>query len=159
MAKMQIVLLTSQHRDEFFKAYEEVYSSREEVQTFYGRFLEKGWALGAWKNGELAGVLTWTPREAAKHGLAEIVDVWVTPEERRKGIGGKLLDSALVIMQQYYQRFGATLQKVMLFTEASDRYLAARTLYEKKGFHVVATIPRDALDNPDDEELLYVLQI
>lgn len=159
MTEVQIAVLTSQHGDNLLKSYEEVYSSKEEVQAFYGRFLENGWALGSWKNGELVGMLTWAPREAVTHGLAEIIDFWVKPEERRKGIGAKLLDTALTRMEQYYTRFGAALRKVMLFTGATERYRAARTLYEKRGFRVVVKIPRNALDNPDGEELLYVLRV
>ncbi|MFQ6064400.1 MAG: hypothetical protein ACE5L6_02890 [Candidatus Bathyarchaeia archaeon] len=44
------------------------------MRVFYGRFWENGWISGASKNGGLIGFLTWTPREAVKHGLAEIVD-------------------------------------------------------------------------------------
>ena len=156
---MRISVLTPKHRTEFLKAYEKAYSSREEVETFYGRFVQNGWISGAWKNGELIGVLTWAPREAVKHGLAEIIDFWVKAEERGKGVGGKLIDYAVLQMKRYYERFGATLNKVMLFTGTTDRFLAARNLYEKKGFRVVATIPKNALDNPYGEDLLYVLQI
>ena len=159
LVKVQISVLTSRHKTELFKAYEKVYSSREEVKTFYGRFIQNGWISGAWKDGELIGVLTWAPREAVKHGLAEIVDFWVRAEERKKGIGGELIDHALLQMQRYYERFGATLKKVMLFTGATDRFLTARNLYEKKGFRIVATIPKNALDNPYCDELLYVLQL
>ena len=159
LAKVQIDVLTSKHQTEFFKAYEKVYSSREEVKAFYGRFMQNGWISGAWKNGELIGVITWAPREAAEHGLAEIMDFWVRAEERRKGIGGKLIDHALLQMQRYYEHFGAALNKVMVFTGASERFLAARNLYEKKGFRVVATIPKNALDNPYSDDLLYVLQM
>ena len=159
MVKARINVLTSRHETELFKAYEKLYNSREEVKIFYGRFMQNGWISGAWENEKLIGVLTWAPREAAKHGLAEIVDFWVRAEERRKGIGGKLIDHALLQMQRYYERFGATLNKVMLFTGTSDRYLAARNLYEKRGFRVVATIPKNALDNPYGDDLLYVLQM
>ncbi|MDH5449181.1 MAG: GNAT family N-acetyltransferase, partial [Candidatus Bathyarchaeota archaeon] len=94
-----------------------------------------------------------------KHGLTEIIDLWVRVEERRKGIGGKLIDHAIIQMEQYYKSHGVILSKVMLFTGASDRFLAARNLYEKKRFRVVATIPKNALDNPYGDDLLYVLQI
>jgi len=156
---VQINTIEPKHQTEFFNAYERVFSSRGEVETFYGRFLENGWISGAWKNEELLGVLSWTPREAVKYGLAEIVDIWVRVEDRRKGIGGKIIDHAIIQMEQYYKRFGATLSKVMLFTGASDEFHAARTLYEKKRFRVVATIPKNALDNPYGDDLLYVLQI
>ena len=159
LVRVQISVLTPKHQTEFFKAYEKVFSSREEVETFYGRFVENGWVSGALKDGELVGVLTWAPREAVKHGLAEIVDFWVRAEERRKGIGRKLIDHALFQMQRYYKRFGAKLKKIMLFTGVVDRFLAARNLYEKKGFRVVATIPKNALDNPYGDDLLYVLEI
>ncbi|MFQ6064401.1 MAG: hypothetical protein ACE5L6_02895 [Candidatus Bathyarchaeia archaeon] len=76
-----------------------------------------------------------------------------------RGIGGRLIDHTLIQMLHYYKRFGAKLDKVMLFTGAFDEFLAARNLYEKKGFRVVATIPRNALDNPYGDGLLYVLQI
>ena len=62
-------------------------------------------------------------------------------------------------MKRYYERFGASLNKVMLFTGNADRFLAARNLYEKKEFRIVATIPKNALDNPYGDDLLYVLQI
>jgi len=84
LVEVQISVLTPKHRTEFLKAYEKVYSSREEAETFYGRFVQNRWISAAWKNGELIGVLTWTPREAVKHGLAEIIDFWVKAEERRK---------------------------------------------------------------------------
>lgn len=156
---MHVEAVTVKHQREFLQVYERVFSSKEEVKVFYCRFLENGWVSGAWKNGDLVGVLIWMPREAAKHGLAEIMDFWVKAEERGKGIGGKLIDHAIAQMQLYYQRFGSALRKVMLFTGTVSRYLAARTLYEKKGFHVVVTIPRDSLDNPHGDDLLYVLQI
>ena len=156
---VQIGTIEPRQQMEFFKAYEEVFSSRKEVERFYGRFIANGWTSGAWKNGELIGVLSWTPREAVKHGLAEIVDFWVRVEERRKGIGGKLIDHAIIQMEQYYESFGTALSKVMLFTGASDRFLAARNLYEKKRFQVAATIPKNALDNPYGDDLLYVLQV
>jgi len=156
---VQVNLLRPEHQQSFFKVYEKVFSSRKEVEMFYGRFMKNGWISGAWKNGELVGILTWTPREAVKRGLAEIVDFWVKAEERRKGVGGKLIDHAIAQMEQHYESFGAVLSKVMLFTGASNRFLAARNLYEEKKFRVVATIPKNALDNPYGDDLLYVLQI
>ena len=84
-ADVQINIIEPEQQTEFFKVYEKVFSSRKEVETFYGRFIENGWISGAWKNGELIGILSWTPREAVKHGLAEIIDFWVKVEERKKG--------------------------------------------------------------------------
>lgn len=156
---MQISVITSKHKTELFKAYEKEFNSREEFETFYGRFIQNGWVSGALKNEEFVGVLTWAPREAVIHKLAEVVDFWVKAEERRKGIGGKLIDHALLQMQRYHGRFGSRLDKAMVFTGASDDFLAARNLYEKRGFRVVATIPKNALDNPYGDDLLYVLQI
>ena len=157
--KVRIQAVTRQHQDEFFKAYEGVYSSRKEAKAFYSRFLDNRWISGAWKDGKLIGVLAWTPREAVKNRLAEIVEVWVKAEERGKGFGGKLVDHALKQMKRYYRRFGSELQKVMLFTGGTDEFSAAKALYEKKGFCIVATIPRSFLDNPYGDDLLYVLQI
>jgi len=159
MSEIEILSVKPEHRSSFLKAYEKVYSSREEAEAFYGSFLENEWISTAWKNSKLVGVLTWMPREAAKRGLAEIIDIWVKAEERRKGVGGRLINHAVVQMRQYYHRFGSNLRKVMLFTGAMERYRAARTLYEKRGFRVVVKIPRNALDNPDGEELLYVLRV
>ncbi len=47
----------------------------------------------------------------------------------------------------------------MLFAGASDVYLAARRLYERKGFRVVAAIPPNTLGNSYDADFLYVLQL
>jgi ribosomal protein S18 acetylase RimI-like enzyme len=151
--------VTYQDRDSFFEAYRGVYSSKDEAEAFYGRFLDNGWISGAWKNGRLIGVLAWSPREAFKNGLAEIVEIWVNVEERAKGMGVKLIDHAFEQMKRYYQRFGSKLQRVMLFTGATEEFSAARALYEKKGFRIVATIPRGILDNPYGDDLLYVSQI
>jgi ribosomal protein S18 acetylase RimI-like enzyme len=156
---VQIRCITHQDKDNFFEAYRGVYNSKEEAEAFYCRFLDNGWISGAWRNRKLIGVLAWAPREAVKNGLAEIIDIWVNKEERRKGIGRKLIDHALEQMKQYHQRFGSKLQRVMLFTGATEEYSAARALYEKKGFHIIATIPRGTLNNPYGNELLYVLQI
>lgn len=159
MREIEISIVKLKHRSSFLKVYENVYSSREEAEKFYGSFLENGWISAAWRNSELMGVLTWMPREAAKHGLVEIIDLWVEPEERRKGVGGRLIDHAIVQMRKYYQRFGSNLRKVMVFTGASNKYFAARKLYEKKGFRIAATIPPGTLDNPQYVEFLYVLQL
>lgn len=156
---MKIRCVSHQDKDEFFEAYRGVYASREEAEAFYGRFIENGWISGAWKKGKLVGVCAWFPRETVKNGLAEIIEIWVNAKERGKGIGGKLIDHAIEQMKRYYQRFGSKLRRVMLFTGATEEYSAARALYEKKGFRVVAAIPRDTLDNPYGDELLYVLQI
>lgn len=157
--RLQIRCLSRRDHDKFFEAYRGVYSSREEAEAFYGRFLDNGWISGAWKNGKLIGVCAWFPREAVKNGLAEIIEVWVDAGERKKGIGGKLIDHALQQMKRYYQRFGSKLQRVMLFTGATEEFSAARALYEKKGFRIISTIPQGLLDNPYGDELLYVLQI
>jgi ribosomal protein S18 acetylase RimI-like enzyme len=157
--KVSIQKVTRKQQDAFFKAYEGIYSSKEEAEAFYRRFLENGWISSAWKNGKLIGVLAWMPRETVKNGLAEILEIWVTSEERGKGIGSKLIDHALKQMKRYYQRFGFKLRRIMLFTGATAEFSAARTLYEKKGFRIVATIPRNVLDNPYGEDLLYVLKI
>lgn len=159
MNEIRVSSLKPDHKSSFLKVYENVYSSKEEVEAFYGSFLENGWISTAWKNSELAGVLTWMPREAAKHGLAEIIDLWVSPEERRKGVGERLLEHAIAQMRQYYQHFNSNLRKVMLFTGASDKYHAARRLYEKKGFRIVTTIPINTLGNTQYVEFLYVLQL
>ncbi len=159
MNEIEFSLVGPARRSSFLDAYETVFSSRREAEAFYGGFLENGWISAAWKDSGLVGVLTWMPREAAKHGLAEIIDFWVKAEERRKGVGGRLLDHAIAKMRQYYQDFNSKLRRVMLFTGASKRYLAARKLYEKKGFQISATIPPDRLDNPRYKEFLYVLQI
>jgi len=159
LTTVHIDVVTSRRQTKFFKAYEHVYSSKEEAETYYGRFVENGWISGAWKNRELVGVLTWAPREETKYGLAEIIDFWVKTEERQKGIGSKLIEHSIIQMKNYFQRFGATLRKIMLITGTADRFSEARSLYEKKGFHVVARIPRNALDNPDQDYLIYVLKV
>lgn len=159
MNEIEISVVRPEHRDSFLKAYEKVYSSREEAEAFYSGFLENGWISAAWKDSGLVGVLTWMPREAAKHGLAEIIDFWVKAEERRKGVGGRLLDHAIAEMQKYYRNFNSKLRRVMLLTGASKKYLAARKLYEKTGFQIAATIPPDILNSPQYEEFLYILQL
>ena len=58
LVDVQINTIEPEHQAEFFKAYEKVFSSRKEVETFYGRFIGNGWISGAWKHGELIGVVS-----------------------------------------------------------------------------------------------------
>lgn len=88
---IRIRCLSNEDREEFFGTYIGVYSSREEAEAFYSRFLDNGWISGAWKNGKLIGVCAWFPREAVKNGLAEIIRFGLMWRNAERGLAESLL--------------------------------------------------------------------
>lgn len=81
---------------------------------------------------------------------AEIMKLGVARFCRRKGIGSKLLDSAL----EYCRISGA--QKCFLELRAAN--IAARRLYEKKGF-VTMGIRKNYYDHPRDDAVVMQCEI
>ena len=91
--------------------------------------------------------------EEKHHGLAQIVDIWIDEESRRKGLGKKLLRMIIIDMKQLFVNSNHVLRKVLVTT--GDDNEPAKRLYEKKGFKKTAVLAD--LFAKGDNETVYVL--
>jgi ribosomal protein S18 acetylase RimI-like enzyme len=111
--------------------------------------LEAGDMLGAFVEGRLVGTAL-VRREKRRKGahIANLYAFWVAPEVRRRGIGSALVRRAI----DEAVKLGAE----QLQLGVSETALAARRLYERAGFRVVATLPRAIKDGDRhlDEHLM-----
>lgn len=80
-------------------------------------------------SGEILGYAVWW----TVAGEGELANVAVRPERRGTGLGGMLLDAVLADMEERGAR--------LAFLEVRRSNRLARTLYESRGFEVIATRP------------------
>ncbi len=79
--------------------------------------------------GERDGVLTGYLLARAILDEAEVLNIAVLPEERRRGLGAELLDGAIAILE------GRAIG--LIFLEVRESNQVAQTLYLSRGFRVV----------------------
>lgn len=102
------------------------------------------------KNGRERAELVW--RLATGHTV-EITEFGIyNPNDRRHGLGAKLLKAALEEMRSFLEKQGKALRCVYLFCEETNKI--ARTFYEKQGFTLGAVLKNFYHDG---DAALYVL--
>jgi ribosomal protein S18 acetylase RimI-like enzyme len=110
--------------------------------------------FGAFVSDRLAGFLAFVRPKRPKllHG-AELHGMYVSPEFRRRGLGGALVDAALA-----HARSLAGVRQLKLAVNATN--LAARSLYRSRGFMLFGLEP-DALcvDGRYYDEEFYFLRL
>lgn len=86
-------------------------------------------ALLADRNGDLAGVIMFSPVYSTIRGSAGVYvsDLWVTPKERGKGVGKRLLHSA---MKAGKRKWKANFVKLAVYGNNAE----ARAFYHRLGF-------------------------
>jgi len=110
--------------------------------------------FGAFVGDQLVGILTFIRPERAKlRHCAELAGMYVAPEFRRRGLGGALVDAALV-----HARSLSGVRQLKLAVNAAN--LAARSLYQSRGFTCVGVEPEAmCIDGRYYDEELYILRI
>lgn len=91
------------------------------VQTVRMRSGEREIARGTW-------------RGSGAQGVAQVVDLQVVKEGRRKGVGGVVLGAMIEQMKQYFQRRGGRLRRVWIGVE-QKRQVQVRAFLTHEGFH------------------------
>jgi len=81
---------------------------------------------------------------------AEVLNLAVAPEERRHGLGARLLEAALAQLE------AAGVREVWLEVRETNR--AAQNLYQRRGFAAVGRRPR-YYKNPREDALVYRLRL
>jgi GNAT superfamily N-acetyltransferase len=132
---LEITLLHDDLLDQWLAANE---ASRGIVHTerllrFWQEMLDgKRHIVTAWQNGDFAGHITLQLHSEyppfRKQNIPEIVDVWVQPQFRRKGIAQQLLD---VVIEAAKKRHA---KAIGMGVGVTRDYGAAHLLYSKNGF-------------------------
>ncbi len=137
------------------RIYEKPYGGLETAKRFVELYLDHYFWRLVEADGEIVGGLIWFPRESPKLGWAEILDVWIDKDYRRRGLGFTLITESVKDIKSYFQSFGHKAKCVVLFT--SENNVASRRLYEKAGFKRVGYGGYVAGDGA--RELLYSLNL
>jgi len=132
-----------------------LYHNRKEASWFVKCFFEYHHIKLVKLDGKIIGALLWKVMEERHHGLANIEDLWIDENFRRRGLGEKLLRTVIQDMKKNFAKDNFVLRKILVSTAEDNE--AARKLYEKAGFNKSALI--QDLSGPNENELLYILTL
>jgi ribosomal protein S18 acetylase RimI-like enzyme len=132
-----------------------LYHNREEAGWFVKSFVDYHHVKVIRKERNVVGAAFWNVVEEKHHGLAEIADLWIEENLRRRGLGEKLLLTVIEDIKRFFAKDNHVLRKVLVTTGEDNE--AAKKLYEKVGFQRSAVL-RD-LFAAGENELVYVLTI
>lgn len=105
------------------------------------------------KEGErLIGRARWASSSDPSSGVAQVLELWVSPEYRRKGHGGRLMDELTGQARAYFKSRKALLRRVWMAVEQKQQ-VVARSFLMKFTFHHVGTIRELLLD---EDMLVYM---
>ena len=90
--------------------------------------------VGAYDGDVLAGYACWGPTPGTQ-GTADLYWIVVDPVRQRRGVGTALLSAVETELAAGSYRL------VVVETSARPDYAPTRAFYERRGFHVAATIP------------------
>lgn len=133
----------------------DLYHTMQEASWFVKCYFDYHHIKVAKLKDEIIGVLFWRVNEEKHHGIVVIEDFWVDEKHRRKGIGEKLLRTAIEDAKKLFESSGYVLRRVLV-TTAEDN-VPARKLYEKVGFEKSAEL-KD-LFGKGETELIYILSL
>jgi len=137
------------------RIYEKPYGGYETAKRFVEVYLDHYFVKIVEVGGKNIGRLIWFPREDPRLGWAEILDIHVEEEYRRRGLGLKLLQETVKDVKAHYESMGQRARCIILFT--SEDNMAARKLYEKAGLRKVGYGGYVSEDGAP--ELLYALNL
>jgi len=132
----------------------ELYHNREEASWFVRSYLDYHHAKVVRHGRKIIDAIFWNSIEEKHHGITNVQDLWVE-KSLRKGLGEKLLRSAIEDMKKLYSNHRHPLRKVLVTTGENNQ--PARNLYEKVGFNMTATLPDFFAQ--DENELVYILTL
>lgn len=132
-----------------------LYHNRKEVSWFVKSFFGYHYVEVAKHSRKVIGVAFWNVVDEKHHGLAEIIDLWVDENFRRRGVGERLLRSVIEDMKQFFAKDNHALRKVLLTTNEDNE--PAKKLYEKVGFREAAVFRNLFAEN--ESEQVYILTL
>ncbi len=117
----------------------DVSQDRRQAEQFASDLLNHLRTILCIDDGKLVGTISWDIRGGLDDGVIELIGLGVSPEYRRMGIAGNLVDAVIETAKIHYTKERAKLRIVYLFMEKSNE--GARYFYETLGFKEVAVIP------------------
>jgi ribosomal protein S18 acetylase RimI-like enzyme len=133
----------------------DLYHNREEAIWFVRSFFDYHHVKVTKHERNVVGAAFWNVVEEKHHGLAEIADLWIDKDFRRRGLGERLLRTVIEDMKKIFKRDKYVLRKVLVTTGEDNE--PAKKLYEKAGFRNSAVL-RD-LFSQGENELVYILTV
>ncbi len=130
-------------------------TSREEAEWFVRSYLDYHQIIVAEVGGEIQGACFWRIEGERYSGLGWIENLWVEEKFRNFGVGELLLRNAVDDIQTYFKKHGVKPRKIVLTTQ--EERSAARQLYEKVGFHHVASI--EGMYDPGGHDMVYLMDL
>ena len=133
----------------------DLYHNRKEASWFVKSYLDYHHVKVVRHGHRIIGALFWNSVEEKHHGITNVQDLWIEESFRRKGMGEKLLQSAVEDMKKLYSSHRYRLRKVFVTTGENNK--PARNLYEKVGFRLTAKLPDFFAKG--ENELVYILTL
>lgn len=94
-----------------------------------------------------AAVAHWHAPANLSEGVAQLLDLSVSPVHRRQGHGGRLLREVIAQASAYYRSRRSKLRRLWLAVEQKQQVIA-RAFLTSHGFHHIATV-KDVLTDED----------
>lgn len=89
----------------------------------------------------------WWHATGGTDGVIQIVDMYVAPAYRGKGVGGQLLDAVIAQAGEYYKRRRIKFRQIWIAVEQKSQVIARAFLMESN-FHHIGTVA-DIYKNED----------
>ena len=104
---------------------------------------------------KIVGTLQWYVKEDPNAGVVEFEEVHVLENYRGKGIGSSMVKQAIQSVKSYFAKIDIKPRRIFLFVSKKNKI--ARSLYEKRGFKLIAEL--NDLFSENSVELFYCLDL
>lgn len=135
----------------FFRHYNNKTISQNRVECY----LSHNFTIVAKDKNKIVGILQWHIKEDPNAGIVEFEETFVLEEYRGKGVGSALIEYAIQSVKAYFANLKIRPRKMFLFVAKKNK--AARKLYQKHGFKLLADVGR--LFSDTETELFYCLNL
>jgi len=151
---IEIAQASRQDREQlldFFKHYK----VKSLIQNRVSCYLSHGFTIVAKNDDKIVGILQWYVKENPTAGVVEFEETFVLEGYRGKGVGFALIRYAIKSVKAYFANLKIRPRKIFLFVAKENK--AARKLYQKHGFKLLADVGR--LFSNTETELFYCLNL
>ncbi len=130
-------------------------TSLDEARWFVNCYAQYHHVVLAKVKGEIQAACFWRIEGERYSGLGWIENLWVEEKFRKIGLGEMLLSRAVSDIKAFFHAHHVKARRIVLTTQ--EERTAARNLYEKVGFHHVASI--EGMYDPGGHDMVYMLDL
>lgn len=135
----------------FFRHYNNKTVGQNRVECY----LSHNFTIVAKDRNKIVGILQWHVKEDPNAGTVEFEEIFILERYRGKGVGPVLIEYAIQSVKAYFTNLKIKPRKIFLFVAEKNK--AARKLYQKHGFKLLADVGN--LFSDTETELLYCLNL